>query len=112
MAELDLPKGEWKFEELCCDDSRGLGYVSVDGKDILHTGESSLWRYENLAIGHLSAAAPALYKALVGLNAELDAYWNEGPRRSEPHVREYYQQSITEWQQRSLTAITAARGEE
>ncbi len=54
----------WEFRELRGDDSRGMGYVSRDGVDILHVGEMGLSKADNLAIGHLAAAAPTMYEAL------------------------------------------------
>ena len=55
--------GKWLFRELGGPDSRGMGYVSQDGEDILHTGSMCLSAAENLTIGLLAASAPALQDA-------------------------------------------------
>lgn len=63
----------WEFRELTCHDPRGMGYVSENGIDILHTGAMELSDQQNIAIGKLAASAPALVKALRELLELCDA---------------------------------------
>ena len=65
MTDKHTP-GPWKFRELECEDSRGMGYVSGGPKDVdlFHTGAMELWAYENRANARLIAAAPELLDAL------------------------------------------------
>lgn len=65
MTEKHTP-GPWKFRELECDDSRGMGYVSggPNDVDLFHTGAMELWAFENCANARLIAAAPDMLEAL------------------------------------------------
>ena len=64
MTDKHTP-GPWKFRELECEDSRGMGYVSggPNNVDLFHTGAMELWASENRANARLIAAAPDLYAA-------------------------------------------------
>ena len=59
---IDMSR-KWLFRKLSGPDSRGMGYVSQDGEDILHAGSMGLSTAENLTIGLLAASAPALQDA-------------------------------------------------
>lgn len=70
MSESKWTKGPWKFYELPHDDGLHIGYirpVDEDGLEISHHGDMGRSGNENFANGHLLAAAPELYEALINL---------------------------------------------
>lgn len=62
-TEAKHTEGPWEFRELSPFDD-GLGYISADGRDIIHSGVLDLSKDENLANARLIAAAPDLLAAL------------------------------------------------
>ena len=59
--------GPWQFYELLDHAHDGLGYIRTvpeDGLEIAHHGDSGRSRSENVANGHLLAAAPDMLAAL------------------------------------------------
>jgi hypothetical protein len=59
----------WHFYPLRDDRDDGLGYIrcDTDALEIAHHGDANRPREENIANGHLIAAAPDLLKSLRGL---------------------------------------------
>ena len=69
--------GPWQFYELLDRAHDGLGYIRTvpeDGLEIAHHGDSGRSRSENVANGHLLAAAPDMLAALIYAERVLASY--------------------------------------
>lgn len=83
----EIPAGAAEFRSIAyrpLDD--GIGYVSIDGHDCIHTGDKEFDKYENLSIGQFIALSlntfPEIYKAMLGAAASTkQSGWSDGKER-------------------------------
>lgn len=102
--------GPWWFYELPHDDGLHMGYIRPDpedGLEISHHGDMGRSGAENLANGHLQAAAPDLYEALERMERLVTELYPGHVEPAPEHVGEY--QAVSAAVMEARAALKKAR---